>query len=202
MVDKLTIRRYSRSALRGLSFAVPLLVLSSQPASSHGGVSMENDVCRLRLGAYIMHFTGYQPQATGSREFCEDIPETGKTVVVLDAVDDALRDIPIEVRIVRDTGDNSNLETITVVHLQPKVYPSGSIALEYTFDKAGKFIGLVTAGAKGEYVSRFPFSVASGKSFYEKYLLFIVVPLVGFALYRYSARVRKKLDTRLSIPPN
>lgn len=149
MVDKLTIRRYSRSALRGLSFAVPLLVLSSQPASSHGGVSMENDVCRLRLGAYIMHFTGYQPQATGSREFCEDIPETGKTVVVLDAVDDALRDIPIEVRIVRDTGDNSNLETITVVHLQPKVYPSGSIALEYTFDKAGKFIGLVTAGAKG-----------------------------------------------------
>ena len=202
MADRLKMWRYSRSALRGLSSAVPLLVLLSQPASSHGGVSMENDVCRLRLGPYLMHFTGYQPEATGSKEFCEDIPETGKTVVVLDAFDQALRDIPIEVRIVRDTGDSSNLEAITAVHLQPKIYPSGSIALEHTFDKAGKFIGLVTAGAKGEYVSRFPFSVASGKSFYEKYLLFIAVSLVGFALYRYSVRVRKKVDAGLGIPTN
>jgi hypothetical protein len=178
-----------------------MLVWLSQPASSHGGVSIENDVCRLRVGPYIMHFTGYQPEATGSREFCEDIPETGKTVVVLDAVDDALRDIPIEVRIVRDTGDVSNLEAVTVVHLQPKVYSTGSIALEYTFDKAGNFIGLVTAGATGEYISRFPFSVASGRSFYERYLLFILVPLLGYALYRYSARARKKVDVQYATKP-
>jgi hypothetical protein len=199
MVYRLTIRRCSITASFGLLFAV--LLTLSQPAFCHGGVSMENDVCTLRLGAYVMHFTGYQPQATGSREFCEDIPETGKTIVVLDAVDEALRDIPIEVRILRDTGDESNLETITAVSLAPKVYPSGSIALEYTFDKAGKFIGLITAGARGEYVSRFPFSVASGKSVYGKYLVFLTVPLVGFALYRYSVRARKKAQPRQSAPP-
>lgn len=148
-----------------------------------------------------MHFTGYQPQATGTKEFCEDIPETGKTIMVLDAVDAALRDIPIGVRIVRDIGDESNLDAITAVSLAPKVYPSGSIVLEYTFDKAGKFIGLITAGARGEHVSRFPFSVASGKSLYGEYFFFIAIPLVGFVLYSYAARARKKAQPSLNLPP-
>lgn len=202
MVDKIKIRKYFRSTLFGIPLVLPVLAIMVQPAFSHGGVSVENDVCKLRLGAYVMHFTGYQPEATGTREFCEDIPETGKTVVVLDAVDDELRDVPIEVRIVRDTGDESNLEAITVLHIRPRVYPSGSVALEYTFDKPGKFIGLVTAGGKGEYVSRFPFSVASDKSLYEKYLIFLAIPLIGFVLYRYSMRARRKAEARLHGPPS
>jgi len=38
-----------------------------------------------------MHFAGYQPDSSRS-EFCEDIPRVGRTVIVLDFIDDALRD--------------------------------------------------------------------------------------------------------------
>ena len=51
-----------------------------------------------------MHFTGYQPEATQEKEFCEDIPATGRTVVALDYIEEALRPLPTEVRIIRDTG--------------------------------------------------------------------------------------------------
>ena len=93
---------------------VGLLVCGGVQA--HGGLSMEKDFCKLRLGPYAMHFTGYQPEVTGANEFCEDIPRVGHTVVALDALDEPLRDLPIEVRIIRDTGDESNLGTITVFH--------------------------------------------------------------------------------------
>ncbi|MCQ8779955.1 hypothetical protein NQU49_25485, partial [Escherichia coli] len=93
----------------------------------------------------------------GNREFCEDIPKVGNTIVVMDAIEPELREIPIEVRIIRDTGDESQLDAVTVVHLPPKIYVSGSVPLEYSFTTPGKFVGLVTAGAQGQYVSRFPF---------------------------------------------
>ena len=71
---------------------------------AHGGLSLADDVCKLTIGPYTMHFTGYQPEATQEKEFCEDIPATGRTVVALDYIEEALRPLPTEVRIIRDTG--------------------------------------------------------------------------------------------------
>jgi hypothetical protein len=72
-------------------------------AFAHGGLSMDEDTAS--VGPYLMHFVGYQPDsASGPKEFCEDIPETGRTIVVLDYLNDELRDLPTEVRIIRDTG--------------------------------------------------------------------------------------------------
>jgi hypothetical protein len=110
-----------------------------------------------------MHFTGYQPDNSRNKEFCEDIPATGRTVVVLDYMEDALRPLTTEIRVIRDTGSEQDLQAITVLHLPPKVYPAGSINFEYSFDKPGKFIGLVTVGDKQNSVSRFPFSVGETK---------------------------------------
>ena len=158
----------------------------SPAAQAHGGLSMEKDLCKLRLGPYSMHFTGYQPELSGANEFCEDIPRTGQTVVALDAVDEALRDLPLEVRIIRDTGDESNLEAITVLHLPAKKYPAGTVSFEHRFDEPGKFIGLVMGGEKHELMSRFPFSVAAGKASREPWLWGIGIVLAGVLLYLYS----------------
>jgi hypothetical protein len=68
-----------------------------------------------------------------------------------------------EVRIIKDTGTEQDLEAITVLHLPPKVYPSGSVNFEYDFAQPGKFVGMVTVGGKQELVSRFPFSVGETK---------------------------------------
>jgi hypothetical protein len=136
---------------------------------AHGGLSLADDVCKLTIGPYTMHFTGYQPEATQEKEFCEDIPATGRTVVALDYIEEALRPLPTEVRIIRDTGagveagKEGNLDAITILHIPAKVYPNGSINFEYDFMQPGKFVGLVTVGDKQEYVSRFPFSVGEPK---------------------------------------
>lgn len=168
------------------------LVLSGA-AQAHGGLAIEADMCRLRLGPFNMHFTGYQPEINGNREFCEDIPKVGHTIMVMDAIEPELHEMPIEVRIIRDTGDESRLEAITVVHLPPKIYVSGSVPLDYSFTTPGKFVGLVTAGDQGQYVSRFPFSVGIPPKHYGHYLLFLGVAVLALGLYRYSGTKRRRL---------
>lgn len=145
-----------------LSLSIPY----AAQVNAHGGLSLADDVCKLTIGPYTMHFTGYQPESTQEKEFCEDIPAMGRTVVALDYIEEALRPLPTEVRIIRDTGaegKEGNLDAITILHIPAKVYPNGSINFEYNFPQPGKFVGLVTVGEKQEYVSRFPFSVGEPK---------------------------------------
>jgi hypothetical protein len=70
------------------------------------------------------------------------------------------------------------------------VYPAGSVSLEYNFTEPGRFIGIVTAGEHGEFVSKFPFSVGIDRSTYKFYLLLAAIPLGVFGLYRYATRQR------------
>jgi len=172
------------------ALAVACLGLSSA-ARAHGGLSMDEDSCKLRVGRFLMHFVGYQPDSSsGPREFCEDIPETGRTVVVLDYVNDELRDLPTEVRVIRDTGDESKLDEITVLHMPPKVYRTGSLSFEHDFTQAGRFIGLVTVGADQKLVSRFPFSVGRTGSSWHTVVPIVVAAVAGFGLYRFAVRRR------------
>ncbi len=155
---------------------------------------MEEDYCKLRVGRFVMHFVGYQPDsASGPREFCEDIPETGRTVVVLDYVDDALRDLPTEVRVIRDTGSDADLDAITVAHLPAKVYPTGSLHFELDFPEAGRFVGLVsvTEGGK-QHVSRFPFAVGRGARWWHFAAAGVAALVAAVALYRVALRRRSK----------
>ena len=156
-------------------------VLFSTQAQAHGGLSMAEDMCKLTIGPYMMHFTGYQPEHTQAKQFCEDIPATGHTVVVLDYIEPELRSLPTEVRIIRDTGSEQDLQAVTVLHMPPKVYPNGSVDFDYNFDKPGKFVGLVTVGDKQQHVSRFPFSVGESNMFSRYILSIYMVPLAAIA---------------------
>jgi len=154
-------------------------ILFSTQAQAHGGLSMAEDMCKLTVGPYMMHFTGYQPDQSQAKQFCEDIPGTGNTVVVLDYIEQELRALPLEVRIIKDTGSEDNLDTITVLHLPPKIYSNGSVDFEYNFEKPGKFVGLVTVGEKKEYVSRFPFSVGQLNIISRYFMSIYMVPVVA-----------------------
>ncbi|MGQ0666254.1 MAG: hypothetical protein ACT4O4_04395 [Nitrospiraceae bacterium] len=170
-------------------------VLFSTQARAHGGLSMAEDMCKLTVGPYMMHFTGYQPDQTQAKQFCEDIPATGNTVVVLDYIEQELRALPLELRIIKDTGSEENLETITLVHLPAKVYANGSVDFEFNFEKPGRFVGLVTVGEKKEYLSRFPFSVGELNIFSRYFMSIYMVPVVALlavvALF-YFKRDRRK----------
>jgi hypothetical protein len=188
-------------SLQFLKPAVVCLLLTlgfpySTQVQAHGGLALADDICKLSIGPFTMHFTGYQPEATQEKEFCEDIPATGRTVVALDYIEEALRPLPTEVRIIRDTGAQAgaegNLDAITILHIPAKVYPNGSINFEYDFMQPGKFVGLVTVRDKEEYVSRFPFSVGEPKGT-SPYLIVAIAALIGAAAF-FFLRGRRKPD--------
>lgn len=147
------------------------MVLSMQ-AYAHGGLAMAEDVCKLTVGPYTMHFTGYQPERTQEQEFCEDIPNVGRTIVALDYIDEALRPMETEIRVIQDTGSEENLDEITIFHMPPKIYMNGSVTFEHSFPHEGKFVGLVTVrDGETEYASRFPFAVGTGGKSMTPYIL-------------------------------
>lgn len=170
--------QFIRAGLVYLILSVGLFSFSTQ-IQAHGGLSLADDLCKLTIGPYTMHFTGYQPDSSQEKEFCEDIPSTGRTVVALDYIEEALRPLPTEVRVIKDTGSEENLDGITVLHLPSKVYSNGSINFEHNFSKPGKFVGLVTVVGEEEHVSRFPFAVGEGESNMPSGLVFAIAAAIG-----------------------
>lgn len=169
------------------------IVFSAQ-VQAHGGLALAEDMCVLTVGPYRMHFTGYQPLSQ-EEEFCEDIPEVGKTVIALDYIQEELRPLKTEVRIIRDTGSEANLDEITVFHLPPKVYPNASITVDHTFPEKGKFVGLVTiTGGAQDYVSRFPFSVGEGRPTPKAMIYGPIAAVLAIGAF-ILMRVRRKKDT-------
>lgn len=165
------------------------------PASAHGRLGAAEARCRLFIGPDIMNFTGYMPDVA-KNEFCEDIPATGRMIMALDDVQDELRDMKVEIRIVKDVGgeekENENLDAVTVAYREPKYYRTGTINFEHNFLEAGYFVGIVTAiGDHGErWVSRFPFSV--GESFMRTlpvYLLLTIGVVSAFFIYLYHRKL-------------
>ena len=86
-----------------------------------------------------------------------------------------------EIRLIKDEGNHTTmnglpfltdaelgspqvLDPVTITHVLPKKYPTGTLTFEHTFPETGKFIGIVTVkNAHGQtYVSQFPFSVGVG----------------------------------------
>jgi hypothetical protein len=167
-------------------------------ALAHGGVSVDQGQCIMKIGPDTMTFTGYQPLKSRD-QFCDDIPDVGPTIIVLDAQQDELRDMELEIRILRNVGqkdDNENLEQNTEIYVPPKKYRTGTLNFEYNFAKEGKYIGLVKARSddgKKEYVSRFPFSVGetAGRDLTIA-VFFASLALVGFGLYYKKAFIDKK----------
>lgn len=178
-------------AIRSGGLAI-LLAAGLDAALAHGGLSIDKDMCKLRVGPYVMHFVGYQPGVSGAKEFCEDIPLTGATTVVMDALDGVLREMPIEVRIVRDTGDGRELESAPVLHIPPRLYPGGSVSFDHNFERPGRFVGYVRAGDQGQHVARFPFSVGEGSGNGSFYLAFAGLAAAAAGLYVYIARAGRR----------
>ncbi|MDR4518853.1 MAG: hypothetical protein MRK00_15900 [Nitrosomonas sp.] len=190
-----------------ISIVVASGIIFSGQVHAHGGLALADDLCILTVGPYTIHFTGYQPLSQ-EEEFCEDIPEIGKTVVALDYINDELRPFETEVRIVRSTDSlnittrttskdlekvsGEDLEKMTIYHLPPEVYPTASILIDHTFSEKGMFAGVVTVkGNDQEWVSVFPFSVGEGLPINWLTDVLPYVAIVVFAAF-FFLRSRKK----------
>lgn len=184
------------------SLAIALLMLSAGDAHAHGGVSMEDDVCIMKIGGYRAHFSGYQPEFRATQEFCEDIPELGKAIIVLDFVDPALRKHVVEFRVLNDVrqlgkgaryealGTPEEIQAATLFHLPPQAYPRGTLTFEQQFQTAAWYIGMLSATdpATGTTVhSVFPFQVGVRNPW--RYLpAFVLVIGLSVLAYRLTGR--------------
>ncbi|MEM7467337.1 MAG: hypothetical protein AAF387_10680 [Pseudomonadota bacterium] len=181
-------------------------ILFSQGALAHGGVAMEDDLCIMRIGQYRAHFTGYQPRLRASQEFCEDIPELGEAIIVLDFLDSVLRKKQISFQVISDPsgkGATAAFEDIESalsegthnVHSIPSdVYPSGSFNATISINKPGWYVGVLSAAGSDDatpLISVFPFSV--GVRDYTNMLSWIaVIVFLSGAFYWLSARRRSE----------
>ena len=180
-------------------------LLSVSPGWAHGGVSMDDDVCILTAGTYRAHFTGYQPEKRASQEFCEDIPEVSRAIIVLDYIDRPLRDMAVDFRIIRDIDNIGNsatyadlggpeqIEAATIFYEPPDVYKGGTITAQHDFVASGRYIGILTAThleTGNSVASVFPFAV--GKTNYMTYLpaALGIIAVLGGAYY-ISGRKRR-----------
>jgi hypothetical protein len=212
--DRLAQRNACRFA-RGLRLAVlsaaavvvTMVAGAPAPAEAHGRLGAAEGRCRLFIGPDIMNFTGYLPEAS-KNEFCEDIPATGPIIMVFDAEQEELRDMKVELRIVKDIGgeekENEDLQAVTVAYREPKSYPTGTINFEHTFNEPGYFVGIVTVtGDHGErWVSRFPFSV--GKSFMRDLPVYLTLGLgtiAAFFIYLVHRRRETTTVAKAHKPP-
>ncbi len=157
-------------------YAPLLLTIACADAVAGGGLVLRNDTCIMTIGFYEAHFTAYQPQTSGDREFCENLPAAGETVFVLDYLHRSLKDVPVDFRIIENVTDKGEFARLTdvealddigahtVFYLEPVVQGDGRLLAEHTFAAVGDYIGIVTAGHPSNdkiYTSVFPFRVGS-----------------------------------------
>jgi len=152
-----------------------LLSMSSQ-LWAHGGVVSMGNQCKLLVGPYSINFSGYQPLKDRSEQFCDDLPVIGKSIIVLDFVEEKLRDMTVNFRVIKSdvaplgTAEDgvvkeSELAQTPVFEIPAKRYPNGTMIIEQDFTEKAHFIGYVIVEGKDEkFISRFPFSVGYPKT--------------------------------------
>jgi len=190
------------NVLKVAALVTSLMALSMQ-ASAHGGVSIEDDNCILKVAGMRAHFTGYQPEVRATQEFCEDIPELGRAIIVVDYITPVLREMSVEFRVLRDVknrkangryedlGSPADIDAATVVKMPAGIYPRGTLTFDHVFDQSGWYVGFLAATdpktGKVEY-SVFPFRV--GVRDYGRYVFAAIfsLGLAGLAYYLTARR--------------
>jgi hypothetical protein len=193
-------------------------VLHADSALAHGGVSMEKDMCVMKIETYKMHLTGYQPETAKAAEFCEDIPEAGKAIMALDQVEKVMRTMAVDFRIIRDSkklgvnaqytqlGGDKDIEADTIFYMKPQVYEHGSIQVDFTASR-DNYIGIVTLrdpasnqllldpNTKKELISVFPFSMGYAPDRRSRNLVIEIAGgalIFGGVIYMVFFRKKKK----------
>jgi hypothetical protein len=187
-----------------LALALFCASFSATPARAGGdgpeAMVMDN-MCMVMFGYDMIHITAYE--ANGARDpYCEHIPVVGKTIFTFDIANPDFRDLPIEVRIIRDplvpVSSDTDLDPLTIIHLPPKLYRTGTFNFEHTFTDKGHFIGFVTLtranGAKE--TQQFKFMVGQTLwSYVPQMLGAVLIALMVGVYWRHSHPGRKKTAT-------
>jgi hypothetical protein len=180
---------------KSLALTLGLLLSALFPASyvwAHGGASVDTDQCRIFVGPHLVHFTAYQPNLTGSAEFCGAIPELGTTIMVFDYEGKALRNMTVEVEFTKEP------EGTRIAYLPPATHSSGTFNTSYNFTVPGKYLAHVTLINEGQKIdAHVPFKVGTAQyelSASTKIIIATVLFSVLYLLYLSSVPFKSFID--------
>jgi hypothetical protein len=160
--------------------------------------------CVMSVGPAQMMFSAFQENKTDA-VFCQHVPELGKTMIILDAKSNELRDMNIEIRVLKDVGqkdwrDDLDANTVTVLPAKKYLERRGTASFNYEFGKEGDYIALVRAtsddGAK-EYVGEYQFSVGESADWVMVGgLLAAATTALGLGMWRGGGGTKKDTQKR------
>ena len=160
----------------GATALILLAALYAGAAAGHGKVSLEEDSCVRRIGDSMVHLSAYQPQFEPSAQYCTEIPKSGDAYLVVDLVDQALREMPVGMRIVRGSSETEG-ETVTLV--LPSVHPDGVLRGETNLEQ-GLYTVIITADGLPPLRYLYPLRVQMIN--YANVFRTAVLPLIGLLL--------------------
>lgn len=180
------------AAILGFSALIPTTLWA------HGGGSgVDVDSCRIPVGGYWVHFTAYQPQLTGTTEFCDKIPETGPTTLVFDYEGKALRNMTVEFEITKEP------EGTRMFYQAPATYLTGTANATINFTEAANYLAHVTLVNNGQKIdAHIPFKIGVNQTSLSgsTYLIIaVVLAALGYILYLSNAGFKKIVDALLLI---
>ena len=185
--------------------ALLAVLLPHSAALAHGSVTPDADLCIIRIGFYRAHFKIYQPDSRGHREYCEDLPDRGSSVFIMEYEHDGLAAIPIEFRIIENTTGQGrftnqamveaidDIEAVTVFHRPAGVQRDVFTAI-HEFVEDGEYVGIVTVprpDGDGSYRAVFPFEVGyTGLGFWPWVIAAVVLLQLNY--WWMSGRFRRR----------
>ena len=196
------------TVFRHLFYCAVLALGSLLPTSyswSHGSVVDSGEGCVIRMDFYSAHFSIFQPQTRGHRQFCEDLPDVSESVFVLEYLHNSLREVPVDFRIIRNTSELGrfvrwqdiealdNIELLTVFHQHVPPRPDGVLSVMHAFVERGNYVGIVTAPHPDQdtlYHAVFPFSV--GRPLWQRADVLLLSLFAVLAAAFYTARKKRR----------
>ena len=168
-------------------------------ADAHGNVPLNQDSCVRGEQGSKLHLSTYQPQNEPTAHYCSEIPTEGEVFFVVDLIDQALRNMPVTMRIVRGTSETED-ETVSI--LRSDYYPDGVIGGRTNLEQ-GNYTVFITGESVPPVHYQYPLRVQQIN--YAKLISSAIGPLIfslllvflGYKLIR-SQRVLKWLSSRHS----
>ncbi len=182
--------------VKKLFLGAALSLLASAGVSSHAlaaGWHYYDPDCPIAIGPKSMKFVAMQPKKNIDRE-CDALPDTGASVIVLDASDNELRDMNWDVRVLRAKAPDSQPDPeADAISRQPiQKFRNGMMNFDQNFKQAGNYqlyVKLTSDDGAKSYEGRHPFSVGlvTDEEFYLYIGFGVFIVLAGgaaFAMWR------------------
>ncbi len=160
------------------------------------------DQCEISIGPDLIGIVSYMPDRSRDR-FCGDFPATGRIILTIDLIAERLRELPIEVRIVKEPkgplSEEDDLGPFTVAYFAPRLYPGGAAPVEHVFEESGDYAAFITvtehSGSKR--TTRFGFTVGGPLQFYATAILAgVFLAGAAFLYWRHASDLRRASKSR------